>query len=279
MADTSSKASDRLCVFCSSEIAEDDPPEHVVPQWLRRFRPKHAVFSHQPSIIVRGASPEPTTQGHTFVSKTPSITTDVVCRSCNGGWMSDLETRGSQLFPPMIEGDAKPLTPDDHAFTATWGTKTVMMWQTIEPGLRTARLDAYKWLRTHKTPPPFTRVRIGHYIGNRLPFIQYGQENLIRTDIPEPSPDEFPTGGYRAILTIGRLLIEVFAAHDENTIARNIRFPEMTGPALIDSWPGLGPSHWPPRYALDDAGMLRFLNMPDHALPAKWVSGERTPGL
>jgi len=255
----------RSCVFCARPLANDDPPEHVIPKWMRRFRPKGTLFGHQPSIVVRGERRTPTTLP-TFTAKAPELTTNVVCRDCNGHWMSDLEARASNLLPPMIEhGQGQSLTAEEHAFIAVWAIKTVMTWQTVEPDARAIPSADYRWLQAHQTPPPRTQVRIGRYVGTGLPFIGYCQENLFRPDTPEPTPHELAPHGHRSILTIGQLVFEVLGSGDDNPVTP--RFPNATGPVLLDIWPGIGPSYWPPPNAFDDTRLLQFMDIPDDALP------------
>lgn len=98
-----------------------------MPKWLRKFRPKGAMFNTQLGIIVQGNGPP---RPPSFRSKNLEITTDVVCKACNGHWMSDLEMQASQLLTPVIEGSGRPLSIEDQAFLAVWAMKTVMMWQT-----------------------------------------------------------------------------------------------------------------------------------------------------
>lgn len=232
---------------------------------MRRFRPKGALFSHQPSIMIRGERSSPSTLP-TFGAKSPELTTRAVCRRCNGHWMSDLETRASGLLPTMIEdGTGRPLTADDHTFIAVWTIKTVMMWQTVEPEARAIPAEHYRWLYDHRTPPPGTRVRLGRYVGNGLPFIGYCQENLFRGDVPEPTPRELFPHGHRSILVVGQVVLEVLGT--SNGGPTDQRFPNATGPVLLDIWPGIGPSYWPAPNAFDDTRLLQFMDIPEGALP------------
>jgi hypothetical protein len=176
--------------------------------------------------------------------------------------MSDLETQASQLIAPMVEGTGRTLSPDDHAFVAVWGIKTVMIWQTIYPDSRAIPLEDYRWLREKLTPPPQTRVRIGRYVGTGLPFFGFGQENLFEKSTPEVAPGELTPHGHRSVLSAGQLIYEVLRADD---LDANQPFQRLTGNALIDLWPGIGPSYWPPRLAFDDLRMRELLRVPDDA--------------
>lgn len=138
------------CVFCDRPIPASDPPEHVIPTWMKRFRPKDTAFTSRLGIVTKGELRGTFTQPSPL-SMRPDITTDAVCRQCNGGWMSDLETRASQLLPSMIDGEKRQLTAHDHAFLAVWATKTVMTWQTTKQLAQPIPLADYRWLRAHLT--------------------------------------------------------------------------------------------------------------------------------
>lgn len=47
---------------------------------------------------------------------------------------------------------------------------------------------------------------------------------------------------------------------------RGLRFPDLPGDVLLDIWPGIGPSAWPPRLSFDDARLFRFLELPADSL-------------
>ena len=149
---------------------------------------------------------------------------------------------------------------------ALWAIKTVMMWQTAPANRRAIPLEDYRWLHDHKTPPPMTKVRVGRFVAEGGPFIEYSQQNLFLAETPDPPPAGLDPHAWRSVLTVGQLLIEVIGSGDGESIEE--RFPDMTGPALLDIWPGLQrPTHWPPQYVIDRAGMLRFLDATEADLP------------
>jgi hypothetical protein len=129
----------RQCYFCGKEIAAHDPPEHVIPKWMRKLRPPGTWFFTGPPVTLQGESTNPAPVAPGGFSKGPEIKTDVVCKDCNGGWLSDLETRASNLLPPILAGDSQTLPVGDQAFLAVWAIKTAMMWQTVPPNERPDR--------------------------------------------------------------------------------------------------------------------------------------------
>lgn len=201
----------RRCVFCDEGIDEGSPPEHVLPQWIRRFRPKHGRFIEARGLVVRGQAPRPIPTQPVERSKVPTVRSYLVCRECNGHWMSDLETRASPLLTPMIIGQARSLTVEEQAFIAVWAIKTDMTWQTAETSFRATPLHDYLHLRTHRMPPPHARVRLGRYLGTA--FLAFADHNLahLGPDGGRVELDSDPEGHW-AILRIGQLVFEIFGS-------------------------------------------------------------------
>ena len=180
--------------------------------------------------------------------------------------MSDLEVWASKTLTPMIKGSQQPLSVEDQATLAVWATKTVMMWQTAPANRRAIPLADYRWLYNYRTPPPLTKVRVGRFVATGGPIFEYSQQNLFLAETPDPPPPGLNPHAWRSILTVGQLLIEVIGSGDGSSIQE--RFPDMTGTALLDIWPGeQRPAHWPPRFVIDRKGMLRFLDATEADLP------------
>jgi hypothetical protein len=253
------------CVFCDSEISRDDPPEHVLPKWLRRLRPKGARFIEPRAKVVRGESPAALPKLPRAESKIPTVKTNLVCEACNGHWMSDLETRASLLLAPMILGQPRSLSIEEQAFIAVWGIKTDMTWQTSPTAFRATPLRDYKHLRIHQTPPPHARVRLGRYVG--AAFISFADHNLAhlgpsttgRIDLEHDPP------GHWTILRVGQLVFEIWGS-DEGGMPQ-IHDPSLSGKSMVDIWPSAADTYWSPSEVLDDAGMLALSNIPADQLP------------
>lgn len=248
------------CVFCGKPIPASAPPEHVMPKWLRKFRPKGASFDHKPGFEVKGDYID-LVKGKSFLAKQPELTTDVVCEECNKTWMSDLETRASQLLTPIIEGNKYSLSDDDQRFISVWVTKTVMMWQTVDTQLQAISLSDYTDFYDKQDPASFTKIFIGCYVGSQFNFMGYTQEGLFRVSEPgviEPIPD-----GYRGVLVIGSLVFEIVGSCDEYFF--ETRWPDWIGNTLTEAWPLLTSGSWPPPRTLDDDRMRVFLDIPPGA--------------
>jgi hypothetical protein len=104
----------RTCVFCGRRA---DSLEHVWPQWISRHLANRGPFK----LVDR-------TRGRTVqFGNVLDVKIRRVCKTCNNGWMSQLETRAKPLLEPMFDGTPVTLHPNDQAVLALWSIKTLMM--------------------------------------------------------------------------------------------------------------------------------------------------------
>jgi hypothetical protein len=240
--------SERSCVFCDSAITDGTPPEHVIPQWISRLKPKRAFFIH-PSDPYR-ETPE-------HRGKRIELTADTVCRDCNHHWMSDLETQASPTLKPMIAGHVCGLDVPTQALLARWATKTAMTWdQTYEPEDRVFPRELCRSLMKQPVPPPGTAVFVGRYAGSG-DWISMEHNNLYRIAPVDPS-NPGPPDAYRSAIRIGQLIADVSVTEDFKPIV------SATGGdinrTLIRIWPSVTVTSWPPKLAFGDATWESFIN-------------------
>ncbi len=68
-----------------------------------------------------------------FVTRSFDIQIRCVCRACNQGWMSDLESRTRPVLEPMIRGETVQIDPITQDLLAQWSLKTLAMLHFIHP--------------------------------------------------------------------------------------------------------------------------------------------------
>jgi hypothetical protein len=59
--------------------------------------------------------------------------TNEVCRTCNNGWMSELEARVKPILAPLVEGKRITLSADEQQLLAVWAIKTALTTQRTIP--------------------------------------------------------------------------------------------------------------------------------------------------
>jgi hypothetical protein len=97
-------------------------------------------------------------------SSTLDLTLKAVCRSCNTGWLSDLETEFSSAMLPAIGGNPVSLDQQSQQMVATWAAKT---WMLLEIALKFDRGWAFQgpgilpFLHRERRPPRELSVWLG----------------------------------------------------------------------------------------------------------------------
>jgi Adenylyl/Guanylyl and SMODS C-terminal sensor domain len=112
----------RRCIFCDSD--KDMAREHAWPDRINRL----GLPSDEGNVRFRFAAP--TGVMHSVVEYKEPIADQrnkIVCRTCNQGWTSDLESEISPLLGPMIvEGRRTLLDEEKQNLVALWSIKTAM---------------------------------------------------------------------------------------------------------------------------------------------------------
>ncbi len=229
----------------------------MFPKWLRKFRPKGAVFAHIPGSTVRGgvisepAMPE-------FRSKNLELTADTVCATCNHGWMSDLENGVAGTLTPMIEGAAQGLDIECQAIVSAWVAKTALTFdQSMPADQRSLPLEYCRWVCEHQLPPPGSQIRLAHYDGTDRHFVRATYHGLY-DELPADLAVLGPPQAHRTTIRMGKLVAEFTVTKDSESVL------SVTGGDLADMlitiWPAVAVTSWPPRLRFNDASLRSFTN-------------------
>jgi hypothetical protein len=144
----------RTCVFCGATPLSR---EHVFPRWLRDVLPEQEPRRGQDFAIVTGDSvnamdlPVETREVREVFTETKVAR---VCRSCNHGWMNELEGAARDALTMLIQGRRGRIGQEKVKTLATWVAKTSMMAEFTHPESAVTPADHYRWLFDHQTPPP-----------------------------------------------------------------------------------------------------------------------------
>ena len=179
-----------ICIFCNVALEASKKclpasatEEHVFAKWVR----KPSVNKNMRMFTATGnAEPQ-------LVRKPPleRLVNKKVCRSCNGGWMSHLETEVAPIFDKMNESNGiNSLGSGEVETLARWTAKTAAVLSHVTPQLQFVPRSASASLHpTSKCAPKF-RFFYAH-IDNNLTLengylqIVYGAEiGLIGTTEP-----------------------------------------------------------------------------------------------
>jgi hypothetical protein len=122
----------RKCIFCDSI---DLSREHIFSKWIfNLFSTEEKVFKPSFNILERSNSNDFT---DSFLKDTSDgreiryddFTLKQVCKSCNNGWMSDLEVNVQTIYKNQLIAtfDLNEINPDDAIILAQWTILKVML--------------------------------------------------------------------------------------------------------------------------------------------------------
>ena len=181
------------CLFCDNNSGSR---EHLWPAWIHA-RKKFGPIRHK-----IGARPEK-------ILSDPEQKIKTVCRICNNGWMSRLESDNIPIIGSMFGDLSIPLDVDQQTTVAEWAVKTSMVVDSVQ-----GRNDANRFytkpecvgMRLTRTIPDRTRIWIGRSALSSL--------SAIGTHIRMFSP-EVParTPGMVVNIVVGHLAIQVMTLH------------------------------------------------------------------
>lgn len=128
------------CAFCNTPMTKsNDSKEHVLGKWLRKVDSLRKNFRIQDGagqwrwtvdnpVIAPDASFAVVSPPRKLGSKPqhPFYKTVKVCKLCNNGWMSDLESQIKPVLAPLINGTSSRIAAADRRLLALWATKTAI---------------------------------------------------------------------------------------------------------------------------------------------------------
>jgi hypothetical protein len=202
-------ATPKACWFCGAALtAATTSKEHVFPQWLQ----KELGLAALPITPTWHAEP----LGELLDQRNQtwgSLVAGRICRGCNNGWMSELETVAMSVLLPLVRGerDVRQLTPQGARKVAVWAVKTVL---TLSAAVQEKRAPMAHYEALYGAP---TAVPAGIYVfatqreGLSSPAhytidATWAQSRLCATPDEESAVKH---ESYKACLQLGRLLLLV----------------------------------------------------------------------
>lgn len=115
---------DRKCLFCDENLIGNRSNEHVLAIWLQRaldIEEKKLSPTHLDSKTGKPKSTRTHSVGNLVEGR--------VCRTCNNGWMSDLENKARDILLPLIDVDREviSLSQEERFTLARWVSKTAFV--------------------------------------------------------------------------------------------------------------------------------------------------------
>lgn len=195
------------CIFCRNK--SERAKEHIWPRWIQNY----VNGSTKATNIGRHISPIARTISERKQSG-ESLVYGNVCKDCNSGWMSDLETQVIPIIKDVYEKgqDAKNWSKEDSKTFATWAFKTILMINVGSNYRNIVRKVHFKNIYNLKRPPKEVQIEIGllEEINDGLEWRQtqvsgvVGPESSIKGKNKKHSKKSYVIG-----FTIGSLITRV----------------------------------------------------------------------
>jgi hypothetical protein len=234
---------DDVCAFCGYE-GDNFDPEHWIPLWLsRKLIPKYG------SMVGHVAN-----DGSIVLRRYFEITVPHVCRPCNGGWMSDIETKASsngEVLRLVLGVTEPPLTRGRQTDLATWCFLKALTAELARPENHTPTYprEMYAQFKRDKRPP---RTACSIALGFRTmvatepdPVFVWSHSQGRNFPIDQRGIDSGASAtetGYLTTILIGHLVIDVAG------LLRPLDAQLNHGEGFVPFWPELpGKAFaWPP---------------------------------
>lgn len=106
----------RRCIFGDGKAKSR---EHMFPEWLNKTFRLPEGYTHDQIYVVRGndGPRRPIPKIATF-----ETSSKCVCRDCNSGWMSELESEVRPTLAAMVNGYPRSISPSQQLAIARWVT-------------------------------------------------------------------------------------------------------------------------------------------------------------
>jgi hypothetical protein len=224
----------KACLFCDQKVK--NTREHAWPNWTAN------VLGTLYSVEVEFGD------GTRRQWASAPLRVKRVCRNCNEGWMSDLESKNRPLLGGMMSDLSVRLNRADQQIVAAWCVKTAMV---LEATSRTTSFfytnEDRARLRQELLIPYDTLIWLGRQ--HRSDY-SYAQGRRLERSSPSPILRE----GYVTTLAAGRLVMQVMSVHRQPEHRGRIVLDPVPGPwgntGLLQIWPTDSPSiRWPPRWS------------------------------
>jgi hypothetical protein len=233
-----------VCIFCGTygPLSREDP----IPRWMADVLRQ---FSTGPEILLTRSQVDKGDVIWTHTRKVGAASAYKVRRvcqkSCNGGWMADLEREAKPILTPLVRGERRGLLAADQEVIARWMVLKALFFDLVEAADDTAAEVDFKSYFASRTPPERFEVWLARYEPEALHVLQHYRSSF-RTRIPlEGIPANTPHSQFLT-LVFGHLILQsIFVNQQTVTYPPTYSRPEPE-PHIVRVWPTSATVDWPP---------------------------------
>lgn len=245
------------CVYCGGTPVSK---EHIWSKWIRDILPPEPW--HASNLFVRG-SVDPNGNGDHLLKQTKrwegamqSRAPKIVCRTCNNGWMSQVDERAKAPLTKMIRTGEFILSEDDQSAVAAWVAKSAITGHFVYSSRQVVCDDDLQHLMKTRQAPPNWQISASHYIGYRWDrsqvFVFYSLGEWVENGeyVAAPKTDT-ERNSMILVFAIGDVAFEVRMSSLRNwSFLKNTRLQVGN---MIQVWPSLTQAiSWPTWCVGDD---------------------------
>lgn len=236
----------RSCLFCANPKLTR---EHVLPLWLSRLVSE--LGPGGPVTATREA--EHVLDFQQWQADVGELKLRRVCEPCNTGWMRRLEDAVIPIMTPMIQGEARALSPTDQRIVAAWTVKTGLLFQCTVKATPDPPAHELISLYSLNVPSNLARVWLASYSGTG--WTLKGEHHHLH--LTRPADPEQIYHGELFTLGVYRLVLQALILPDASPI-QIASVPDFDN-FVVSIWPNpIRGVMWPPSASLTDAGFLQF---------------------
>lgn len=228
----------RVCMFCQGKASTR---EDVWPSWLTRRAPVSGtarIYAERRELNL-GSWP----------IKQPKLLVKWLCRSCNNGWMSRLESEAKPVIESILDDTLDNLDASAQMTLAVWAAKTAMVLEAVDSDrIWFYSEDERNLMRVARVIPVRTSIWIAKCVDQSS--VYSAAENL-RTTL-----DDDGIHAYATTMAFGSLAIQVVTIRTPVMIPAGVAvtYDVSEGPwdqTLVQVWPITQASQlWPPKHGL-----------------------------
>ncbi|MET3498732.1 hypothetical protein ABIC45_000323 [Mucilaginibacter rubeus] len=169
------KVGQRKCIFCGGLPLTK---EHIIPDWIKAVIPFDNQTKNNLSVHTSISTSNEVyliendykvKNGHRLSKKLL-----IVCRDCNGGWMSMLQKATKSILSSLILDEDITLQTDDILKLTKWIVMTTMVAEYDDIKAKKIPISDLREFRENHQTPARWKIWIGRYNGSRLGFHHNG---------------------------------------------------------------------------------------------------------
>jgi hypothetical protein len=240
-----------FCIFCGGPCLSK---EDVWPIWLNDYIPKRLEQCFIHSLSLDPLDPIRIVERRTGMKQGDmgGQPPRVVCKNCNGGWMSRLQKSAKPLLAPIITGGTTVIEEPAQHVIARWATMTAMTLEFYFKPLVGVSQEQRRSFKEKQQPPEGRQIWLGRFQSQRLTrWCEHNAFTLTLKSTPSDAGNASGCNSQISTIVMGELYLHVFSSTMEDLVPMTI--PGEVGRRLVQLWPLPGvPISWPPSASILD---------------------------